>query len=150
MIRFAPVAAVALAGLAAAGCVGQPRSYVAGVENGTDAAAVAVGVADMVAAKVRPSGAAVALVPTSAGQADNPLTPVLANVLRGRGFVLADKPAAGRHTVRYSAVPIEGSVVVGAAVDGWNMARPYSRVPGGPLAPSGPVSVEAPAVEVAP
>lgn len=151
MIRFgiAPAAALTLAGVVAAGCAGQPRSYVAGVETGADAAAVAAGVADMVAAKVRPSAAAVALVPTPAGQADNRVTPALTDVLRGRGFALADKPGATGHSVRYSVVPIKGAVLVGAAVDGWNMARPYARVPGGALAPAGPVSVEAPAMGIA-
>lgn len=143
-------AAFAFAACALVGCAGQPRSYVVGVENGLDAAAVAAGVADMVAAKVPPSSAAVALVPTPADQSGNRVTPVLANVLRGRGYAVADKLGSGGHSVRYSVVPVEGALVVGAAVDGWNLARPYSRAPGGSLVPAGPVSVEAPAVETAP
>ncbi len=141
---------LALAAVAAAGCAVQPRSYVAGVATPADAATVAAGVADMVAAKVPPTGGVVALGPTVAGQSDNPLTPVLANVLRARGYVVSDKSGGAGHSVRYSAVPIEGAVVVGAAVDGWNMARPYGRIPGGSLAPAGPVSAEAPALETAP
>lgn len=143
-------AALALAGLAVVGCAAQPRSYVVGVENGLDAAAVAAGVADMVAAKVPPSGVALALVPTPADQTGNRVTPALTNVLRGRGYTVADASGSGGHSVRYSVVPVEGALVVGAAVDGWNLARPYSRAPGGSLAPAGPVSVEAPAVESAP
>lgn len=147
MIRFA---AVAFAGVVAAGCAVQPHSYVAGITTSADASAVAAGVADMVAAKVPPTGGTVMLVPTPAAQSGNPLTPVLANVLRGRGYLVSDKSGDAGHSVRYSAVPIEGAVVVGAAVDGWNMARPYGRVPGGSLAPTGPLSAEAPALEVAP
>lgn len=141
---------LALAGIAAAGCAVQPRSYVAGIATPADAATVAAGVADMVGAKVPPTGGAVMLVPTVAAQAGNPLTPALANLLRGRGYSVSENSGEAGHSVRYSAVPIEGAVIVGAAVDGWNMARPYGRILGGSLAPTGPVSVEAPALEIAP
>ncbi len=143
--------ALVLAAVAAVlgACAAQPRSHVEGVADGMDAAALAAGAADMIAAKVPTAGGPVALTPTSAAQADNRLTPALANTLRARGYRLADRPDAAAHAVRYNVVAVEGAVVLNVAVDGWNVARPYART-NGRLVPAGPASVETPSQEAVP
>jgi hypothetical protein len=144
MIR--PLRAVALlvaAALAACG-VGANTSYVVSLASPADADVVAAGIGAFVRTQLPAASTTLVLDPTPTAQADNILTPALAEALRKQGFAVAEGLApAGSHTLRYWVAPLDGSgELVRLLIDGRKeAARWFVRDTGGMLQTGGPFTV---------
>ena len=132
-------------GLAACAVVGPNTSYVASLPAPTDAQVLAGSIGGFLATQLPAASTTIAFSPTPQDQAGNPLTPVLANTLRQKGFAVAEgsAPPAGAHTLRYWVTPLDGSgELVRLTIDGRKDAsRLFVRTAAGGLQSGGPFTV---------
>lgn len=141
--RFHVAPLLAVCGLAAC-AVGPDTSYVASLPAPADAAVIAAGISMFMRTQFPAASTTLVLDPPPAGQADNVLTPVLANMLRQQGFAVADGAApAGSHSLRYWVTPFDASgELVRLKIDGRKAAaRFFARNTGGTLQSGGPFTV---------
>jgi hypothetical protein len=96
-------------GLAAC-AVGPNTSYVAALSAPTDATVIAASIGSFLCTQLPAASTTIALDSTPTAQANNPLTPVLANSLRQHGFAVAQSGVpTGSHTLRYWVTPLDAS-----------------------------------------
>ena len=140
-LRLLPLAAsCALAACA----VGPDTSYVTSLTGPTDATVVAGGISGFLQTQFPAASTTIVLDPTPTEQADNALTPVLADSLRRQGFAVADGATpAGSHTLRYWVTPLDASgEVVRLMIDGRKGASQFFvRNTAGTLQTGGPFTV---------
>jgi hypothetical protein len=143
MPHLRAAALLAAAALAACG-VGANTSYVVSLASPADAGVVATGIGAFVRTQLPAASTTLVLDPTPTAQADNILTPVLAEALRRQGFAVAEGPTpAGSHTLRYWVTPLDGSgELVRLLIEGRKeAARFFVRDTGGMLQTGGPFTV---------
>jgi hypothetical protein len=141
VLRLLPLAAAcALAACA----VGPDSSYVTSLSAPTDAAVIAAGIGSFMRTQLPAASTTIVLDPTPTKQANNALTPVLADSLRRQGFAVAQGAApAGSHTLRYWVTPLDASgELVRLMIDGRKEASQFFvRNTAGNLQTGGPFTV---------
>jgi hypothetical protein len=140
---MAPALAPVLIGLA--GCaVGPNTSFVAAPLAPADARLIAAGIGTFLRSQLPTASTSLVLDPTAADQADNALTPMLADTLRQQGFAVATAVAPqGAHTLRYWVTPLDASgELVRLRIDGRTQAAQFfARDTAGALQAGGPFTV---------
>lgn len=128
-----------------AGCaIGQNTSYVVPLAAPADATVLANGIGAFVRTQLPAASTTIVLDPTPSAQADNALTPVLADALRQQGFAVAEGAGpAGSHSLRYWVTPLDSSgELVRLMIDGHKeAARFFVRDSRGALQSGGPFTV---------
>jgi len=145
MIRLRRFALPCLAALLTGCSFGPNSSYVAQLQQPTDAQVLAKGIAAFVAMRLPAASSTVALDPTPSDQARNSLTPALASALRRRGFAVAENGqpvAASTHHLRYLVTPLDNGDLVRLTLDGATEgSRFFVRNSAGGLQSGGPFTV---------
>lgn len=134
--------------LGLAGCAGVvDASYVGPLAAPADAAVLASGITEFMAARLSPATTTLALDPLASDQTSNALTPALTASLRKRGFATVEAggaaPPGARH-VRYWITPMGTGNLVRLTIDGGAIegSRFFIRNSKGGLQAGGPFTVK--------
>jgi uncharacterized lipoprotein YajG len=144
MNRVLSLLPLAAAFALAACAVGPDTSYVTPLSAPSDASLIAAGISSFMRTQLPAASTTIVLDPTPTEQANNVLTPVLADSLRRQGFAVAQGAApTGSHTLRYWVTPLDASgELVRLMIDGRKEASQFFvRNTAGNLQTGGPFTV---------